>query len=308
MVVLLRAFTHLDAYEDSLERAGLRPYVVGGRGYWSQQQVADVCALLATIANPLDDQALFGALASPACGVAPDTLWLLRAAAGQAAPRLAGGRAGRRAGRGRAGRARAAGADPRRRSWRCCAASRRRSRSCASAAPRLSLAGLIDAAVTETGYDLAVLMRPAGEARFANVRKLMRLAAEFEAREGRDLRGLLDFLAARAEADAEAQAATAAEGHDGVRIMTVHSAKGLEFGVVAVPDLSRSLLAGSRPPLLTLGRERGSRGSGCSCAGSAPARSTSTPTRELCEEAQASATPRRSCASSTSPRPGRASG
>ncbi|HEX3736210.1 MAG TPA: UvrD-helicase domain-containing protein, partial [Solirubrobacterales bacterium] len=32
MVVLLRAFTHLDAYEDSLARAGLRPYVVGGRG------------------------------------------------------------------------------------------------------------------------------------------------------------------------------------------------------------------------------------------------------------------------------------
>ena len=61
MVVLLRAFTRLDAYEDSLERAGLRPYVVGGRGYWSQQQVADVCALLATIANPLDDQALLGA-------------------------------------------------------------------------------------------------------------------------------------------------------------------------------------------------------------------------------------------------------
>jgi ATP-dependent exoDNAse (exonuclease V) beta subunit len=98
-------------------------------------------------------------------------------------------------------------------------------------------------------------MRPAGEARFANVRKLMRLAAEFEAREGRDLRGLLDFLAARAETDGDAQAATAAEGHDGVRIMTVHNAKGLEFGVVAVPDLSRSLLAGSRPPLLAIGRE-----------------------------------------------------
>ena len=84
----------------------------------------------------------------------------------------------------------------------------------------------------------------------------MRLAAEFEAREGRDLRGLLDFLAARAESDAEAQAATAAEGHDGVRIMTVHNAKGLEFDVVAVPDLSRSLLAGARPPLLVLGREQ----------------------------------------------------
>ena len=42
IVVLLRAFTHVDAYEDALERAGLAPYVVGGRGYWSQQQVEDV--------------------------------------------------------------------------------------------------------------------------------------------------------------------------------------------------------------------------------------------------------------------------
>ena len=254
MVVLLRAFTHLDAYEDSLERAGLRPYVVGGRGYWSQQQVADVCALLATIANPLDDQALFGALASPACGVAPDTLWLLRAATGRRRhvwPALE--------------RAVGAGetelAEPQRieqipeselallRTFAATVSSLR------ERGPRLSLAALIEAATVETGYDLAVLMRAAGEARFANVRKLMRLAAEFESREGRDLRGLLDFLAARAETNNEAQAATAAEGHDGVRIMTVHNAKGLEFGVVAVPDLSRSLLAGARPPQLVLGRE-----------------------------------------------------
>src|SRR3954454_8131232 len=254
MVVLLRAFTHLDAYEDSLERAGLRPYVVGGRGYWSQQQVSDVCALLATIANPLDDQALFGSLASPAGGLAPDTLWLLRAAAGKrrhvwpALERAVG-----------AGEAELA--EPERleqiptaelellRTFAARLASLRERRA------RLPLAALIEAPGTETGYDLAVLSRPAGEARFANVRKLGRLAAEFEAREGRDLRGLLDFLAARAEGDADAQAATAAEGHDGVRIMTVHNAKGLEFGVVAVPDLARSLLAGSRPPLLVLGRE-----------------------------------------------------
>jgi ATP-dependent helicase/nuclease subunit A len=254
MVVLLRAFTRLDAYEDSLERAGLRPYVVGGRGYWSQQQVADVCALLATIANPLDDQALLGALASPACGVTPDTLWLLRAAAGEGRqiwPAIA-----QAAGLGEDERT-----DPERlaqipvaelsllRSFaEALTALRRRATS-------LSLAGLIDAAVTETGYDLAVLMRPAGEARFANVRKLMRLATEFEAAEGRDLRGLLDFLAARADADADAQAATAVEGHDGVRIMTVHSAKGLEFDVVAIPHLSRGLLPPARAPLLTIGRE-----------------------------------------------------
>jgi ATP-dependent exoDNAse (exonuclease V) beta subunit len=255
MVVLLRAFTHLDAYEDSLARAGLRPYVVGGRGYWSQQQVADVCALLAAIANPLDDGALFGALASPACAVAPDTLWLLRAAAGRrrhvwpALERLA-----------LTGEAEIAEPE---RLEQIPAGERELLTEFATQivglrarAPRLGLAGLIEAAVTETGYDLATLLRPAGEARLANVRKLSRLAAAYEEREGRDLRGLLDFLAARAETDTEAQAATAAEGHDGVRIMTVHNAKGLEFEVVAVPDLSRGLLSGGRRPVLALGREQ----------------------------------------------------
>jgi ATP-dependent exoDNAse (exonuclease V) beta subunit len=254
MVVLLRAFTHLDAYEDSLERAGLCPHVVGGRGYWSQQQVADVCALLAAIANPLDDGALFGALASPACGLAPDTLWLLRAAAGKkrhvwpAIERAAGGGEAELAEPERLEQIPASELALLRRFAETLASLRERG-------ARLTLAGLIDAAVTDTGYDLAVLMRPSGEARFANVRKLLRLAEEFEAREGRDLRGLLDFLASRAETDTEAQAATEVEGHDGVRIMTVHNAKGLEFGVVAVPDLARSLLAGSRSPLLALGRE-----------------------------------------------------
>jgi ATP-dependent helicase/nuclease subunit A len=257
MVVLLRAFSKLDAHEDSLERAGLRPYVVGGRGYWSQLQVADIGALLATIANPLDDQALFGSLASPACAVTPDTLWLLRRAAGSGRhvwPAL------ERA----AGLAEPELEEPERleqipgserallSGFATVLATLRRS------APRLSLASLIDSAIRETGYDLAILMRPSGQARFANLRKLMRLATEFESREGRDLRGFLDFLAARSEADADAQAATALEGHDGVRIMTIHAAKGLEFDVVAVPDLSRGLLAGSWAPPLSLGREPGS--------------------------------------------------
>ncbi|HWB68501.1 MAG TPA: 3'-5' exonuclease, partial [Solirubrobacterales bacterium] len=253
MVVLLRAFTHLDAYEDSLERAGLRPYVVGGRGYWSQQQVADVCALLATIANPLDDQALFGALASPACGLAPDTLWLLRAAAGKqrhvwpAIEQATGGREDDLVDRERLAQIPKAELELLGKFVGDLGELRARG-------TRLSLAGLIEAAITATGYDLAVLMAPAGEARFANVRKLMRLAEEFESHEGRDLRGLLDFLAFRAEDDSEAAAATAAESHDGVRVMTIHQAKGLEFDVVAVPDLSRTLMSGSRSPLLALGR------------------------------------------------------
>ncbi len=66
--------------------------MVGGRGYWTQQQVEDVIRLLGVVANPLDDEQLLGALASFAAGVSPDALWLLRQAArGEtAAPAMSG--------------------------------------------------------------------------------------------------------------------------------------------------------------------------------------------------------------------------
>jgi ATP-dependent exoDNAse (exonuclease V) beta subunit len=254
IVLLLRAFTHLGVYEDSLARAGLRPYVVGGRGYWSQQQVSDVCALLAVIANPLDDQALFGALASPACGVSPDTLWLLRAASGRsrhvwgAVEALAGGDAGGLEAPERLG-------DVGEKDTALATEFVRTIDDLRRLGTRVPLSELIDRVVKQTGYDLAILLKPAGEARFANVRKLMQIAADFEATEGRDLRGLLDYLAFREVTGDESEAATAAEDHDGVRIMSIHRAKGLEFPVVAVAHLDRNLTSGGRAPLLTFGRD-----------------------------------------------------
>jgi ATP-dependent helicase/nuclease subunit A len=252
VVVLLRAYTHVAAFEDELERAGLRPYIVGGRGYWSQQQVEDVRRLLGLVANPLDDECLLAVLASPACSVRPDTLWLLRRAADVA------GR-GRhlwpvvecRFGRGDPPEdANAEGYlanipedDATLLSDLC-----ERLAGLRAHAGTVALEDLLVRAVTAFDYDLATLMMKRGTRRYANVRKLMRLAREYEAAEGRDLRGFLDFLAERAGRDREGEAATEAEDHDGVRVMTVHAAKGLEFPVVAVADLGRELLAGGRQP------------------------------------------------------------
>ena len=74
----------------------------------------------------------------------------------------------------------------------------------------------------------------------ANVRKLMRMAREFEADEGRDLRGFIDTLAERDEVQPrEGEAPLEAEALDAVRLMTVHRAKGLEFPVVCVADLGK---------------------------------------------------------------------
>ena len=119
----------------------------------------------------------------------------------------------------------------------------------------LTLEELIERTMTAFGYDLGLIAREGGAGRMANVRKLMRLAREYEANEGRDLAGFLALAAESTRRDErEGMAAVQAEGHDGVRVMTVHAAKGLEFDVVAVPDLGRDLNAGHSHSDITIGR------------------------------------------------------
>jgi ATP-dependent exoDNAse (exonuclease V) beta subunit len=256
IVVLMRAFTHVAAVERALKDAGLDPYVVGGRGFWSQQQIDDLRCLLAVIANPLDDEALFGALASPACAVLPDTLWLLRRAATWRDEEDDRERHGHiwplvrdlvEVGAPSRGDAEAAALIPPEELDRL----RRFAAILTELRGRSTEGGLetlIERTASEFDYDLATLSRVDGGARWANVRKLMRLAREFEASEGPDLDGFLEYLDSRAASrDREAEAATRAEGHAGVRVMTVHGAKGLEFEVVAVADLGRNLQLGWTP-------------------------------------------------------------
>jgi ATP-dependent exoDNAse (exonuclease V) beta subunit len=264
IVVLMRAFTHVAAMERALQDAGLDPYVVGGRGFWSQQQIDDLRSLLAVIANPLDDEALFGALASPACGVLPDTLWLLRRAATWRDEERDRERLGHvwplvrdlvETGAPTRGNAEAAALIPGEEMERlhrfATVLTGLRDRSTEG-----GLETLIERAASVFDYDLATLSRIDGQARWANVRKLMRLAREFEASEGPDLGAFLEYLDSRAASrDREAEAATRAEGHAGVRVMTVHGAKGLEFEVVAVADLGRNLQLGWSPLRVQPGEE-----------------------------------------------------
>src|SRR6185312_2300811 len=107
-------------------------------------------------------------------------------------------------------------------------------------APRLGLDELLARVVQRTSYDLHVLGLPGGARRLANVNKLQRLAAAFEARRGRDVRGFIDHATAELEADAREPDAPVDLGDlQAVRLMTIHAAKGLEFPVVVVADLGR---------------------------------------------------------------------
>ena len=266
VAVLVRAGTDLGIYERALEERGLPTYVVGGRGYWSHQQVADLRAYLAALANPYDELALLTLLASPLVGASLDTLAALRMHSRKLGrdPWWALESALLPAGDGAEGLAEALPARDRaqlERFTRRFAAERR-------AAPRISLERLIERAIADSGYDRVVLALPSGDRRMANLRKLMRLAREYEARDGRDLRGFVDHLDSQDLAQTrEGEAPLEAETVRAVRLMTIHAAKGLEFPIVCVADLGRSGRGDDTPlrvtedgraglELLSLGGER----------------------------------------------------
>ncbi|MBV8957029.1 MAG: UvrD-helicase domain-containing protein, partial [Solirubrobacterales bacterium] len=249
VVLLTRATTDLRVYERALEERGIATYVIGGRGYWAHPQVIDMVAYLEALANPRAEEALYTVLVSPLVGVSADALVVLAAVA-----------------RGRE-------SDP----WQVVrepagafdelgSMDVRRLAAFADwfalergAAVRASVGTLLERAIERTGYDLRVLAMPGGQRRLANVRKLMRLAREYEAGHGPGLHGFLDLVARRARGGfgsagiRESEAPVEGEALDAVRLMTIHRAKGLEFEVVCVADLGRG--PRWRTELLRVGRD-----------------------------------------------------
>jgi ATP-dependent exoDNAse (exonuclease V) beta subunit len=87
-------------------------------------------------------------------------------------------------------------------------------------------------------------LRTGGEQALANVLHVAELARQYEATGGISFRGFVDELRAAAETARVAEAPILEEDSDGVRIMTVHKAKGLEFPIVILADMTCKL---SRP-------------------------------------------------------------
>jgi ATP-dependent helicase/nuclease subunit A len=106
---------------------------------------------------------------------------------------------------------------------------------------RRPIADTISQLLTATRAQAAIAIWPTGEQALANLMRLMDLARRYEAHSGAtSLRGFVDDLEARAEREQAGDAPVAEEGTEGVRIMTVHSAKGLEFPIVVLADLTCS--------------------------------------------------------------------
>jgi ATP-dependent exoDNAse (exonuclease V) beta subunit len=225
MVVLLRTSTDAELYEAALQQAGFDTHRAIGGGYYGRQQVSDLCAYLRLLRSRYDDRALLTVLASPLIGVSNAGLYALRRAAQTALFRgleygLPEGLSDDDA--------------------RLMRAFRQRFDRLVEAAQGLGIADLLERIVSDHDYDLACLAQADGRRRYANVRKLVRLARDYEALRGPDLASFLALVGTLAELAAqEPEAALAEEEVDAVRLMTVHAAKGLEFDVVAFADAGR---------------------------------------------------------------------
>jgi ATP-dependent helicase/nuclease subunit A len=216
VALLFRAMTSVAVYEDALRAAGIPFRTVGGRHYYDRSEVGWTIAALAAIEDPHDPVALVGALRSPFFGVTDEALLRLHTLGGEfcylrplppdAGPVLAG-------------------------AWALLGALHRERNAVAPAA-------VVERLLARTEVLAAYALEPQGEARVANLLKVLDTARVLEATGALTFRGFVRWLRDRGAARYEEEE-SAVDAAEAVRLMTIHKAKGLEFPVVVVPDLGR---------------------------------------------------------------------
>jgi ATP-dependent exoDNAse (exonuclease V) beta subunit len=205
------------AYVRALEARGIPHVLVGGRSYHAREEVQAMRALATAIEWPDDELAVFAALKGPLFALPDDALLLFRERHGRLHPLR------------KRPEAPAPGTEE---VFDALALIgdlhlRRNRRPIAETFSRL-----LDATRAHAG----IALWGAGEQALANVLRVLELARRFEAGGASSFRAFADRLEEDAERGEAAEAPVVEEGTEGVRIMSVHKAKGLEFPVVVLCD------------------------------------------------------------------------
>ncbi len=232
VAMLFRASSAFEPFEAALRAQGVPFLTTAGRGYYGRNEVQDLIHLLRVIDDPSDDLALVGALRSPLFALDDATIIGLRLASH---PTEAMGKGFFGAGQALAELLPAEGntSFPSRTPLgfaREVLAELRAMRG------QATVAELLRTALEHTGYLATVSGLDDGERRRVNVEKLVAAARMSGARGLRAFREYLDQLLRAETREGEAPL----EGHGSVRLMTIHRSKGLEFPLVALPDLGRT--------------------------------------------------------------------
>ena len=225
MAILVRASFQMRSFEDRFIEIGLNYRVIGGPRFYERQEIRDALAYLRTVANPTDDLAFERIVNVPKRGLGEtairqihDTARALRVPMLEAAGKLA--------------ESDELKAKPRA-ALREVAANFARWQSLIDTTPHTELAETI---LEESGYtDMWKNDRSAdAPGRLENLKELIRSMEDYES-----LRSFLEHVALVMDAEQN-------EDLDAVSIMTLHSAKGLEFETVFLPGWEEGLFPHQR--------------------------------------------------------------
>ncbi|HSF03583.1 MAG TPA: 3'-5' exonuclease, partial [Solirubrobacterales bacterium] len=230
VAVFYRTNAQSRVLEDALRRGRIPYVIVGGVRFYERREIKDTLAYLRLMLNPADDVAFRRAIGAPARGIGQATLARLdEEAARQSRPLLAVAAAPPSDVRGKPGRtlqdfaaaiARLAG--------------QRRD---------LTPPAFIDLVLDQTGYREALRQErsPEAEGRIENLEELIAAAEDYTHLEAEPtLEGFLDGVALMSDVD-ELKDAEAR-----VTLMTLHSAKGLEFPAVFMTGLEEGVFPHAR--------------------------------------------------------------
>jgi len=229
--VLYRMNSQSRLFEEALMRAGVPYEVWGGVGFYERREVKDLLAYLRLIANPRDPMALRRVVNVPPRGIGDRTVQELdrvareRGTSTWEALAIVEGEA----------LLPARATQPLRRFREMLEALR-------AEAPSLGLKDLLTRILEVTGYAAALAQEESHESqdRLENLAELLSAAADYQAREDSpSLAGFLDRVSLLSDVDKARDDAP-------VILMTLHSAKGLEFDAIFLVGLEEGLIPHSR--------------------------------------------------------------
>jgi ATP-dependent exoDNAse (exonuclease V) beta subunit len=210
------------AYTQALEARGIPHLLVGGKTFHSREEIETLRAALAAVEWPDDELSVYATLRGSLFAIPDEVLLEYRDAHGRLHPF---------------------------RQPKVEIPERMRPimevlellRTLHRARNQIPVAATVDRLLCAARAHAALVLRPSGEQVLANVLQVAELARQYEERGGISFRGFVERLNEEAERGEAAEAPILEEGSDGVRLMTVHKAKGLEFPVVILADATTKL-------------------------------------------------------------------